>query len=212
MALVAKDSGDFISVPPGMHLARCYRIVDLGTQKNDFNPDPKYQRKVMIQFEVHSDDENGKPLVTSDGKPLSISKTFTLTLSENSNLRKDLQLWRGREFTAQELRGFELKNVLGAWAMLSVIHKESGGKTYSNIAAINPVPRSMKEAGLPEGANDLKIFDIDNPDMAMFDSFSENLKNKIMSSPEWQASQGTAVSNLGSPKLDMTGLDEAPPF
>ena len=210
MALVAKDSGDFISVPPGMHLARCYRIVDQGTQKTEFNGQEKYQRKVMIQFEIHGEDDAGKPLVTSDGKPLSIAKTFTLTLSENSNLRKDLELWRGREFTAQELRGFELKNVLGAWAMLSVIHKESGGKTYSNIAAINTIPRSMKEAGLPQGVNEVKIFDIENPDMALFDTFSENLKNKIMSSPEWQESQGKNL--FDPPTFDATGLDDKPPF
>jgi hypothetical protein len=26
--------GDFTPVPAGLHLARCYRIVDLGTQNN----------------------------------------------------------------------------------------------------------------------------------------------------------------------------------
>ena len=212
MPLVAKDSGDFISVPPGMHLARCYRIIDQGTQKTEFNGEEKYQRKVMIQFEIHSEDDAGKPLVTSDGKPLSIAKTFTLTLSENSNLRKDLQMWRGREFTAQELRGFELKNVLGAWAMLSVIHKESGGKVYSNIAAINPVPRAMKEAGLPKGSNELKMFDIEEPDMALFDTFSENLKNKITSSPEWREREGTSEEKPGGASFDTNGLDDDIPF
>lgn len=30
-----EDSGgkDFVPVPPGLHLARCYRIIDLGTQR-----------------------------------------------------------------------------------------------------------------------------------------------------------------------------------
>ena len=39
MGLIAKDSGgggNFTPVAPGMHLARCYRIVDMGTQKTDF--------------------------------------------------------------------------------------------------------------------------------------------------------------------------------
>jgi len=31
---VENKGGDFESTPPGMHLARCYRIVDLGTQKS----------------------------------------------------------------------------------------------------------------------------------------------------------------------------------
>ena len=200
MGLVAKDSGDFLTVPPGMHLARCYRIIDLGTQRSEYMRQEKYGAKVMFQFEVHGEDDKGKPLQTSDGRPLSIAKSYTVTLSEKSNLRKDLQMWRGREFTAEELRGFELKNVLGAWAMLTVVHTESNGKTYSNIASVNPVPVNMKKAGMPEGVNETKMFLIEEPDMALFDTFSENLKKKIESSPEWQESRGSAPKSSQAPK------------
>lgn len=210
MGLVAKDSGDFVSVPPGMHLARCYRIIDQGTQRSEYMGKEKYLPKVMIQFEIHGEDDRGNPLLTQDGRPLSIAKSFTLTLAEKSTLRKDLQMWRGRDFTAEELRGFELKNVLGAWAMLTVTHTESNGKTYTNIAGINPVPANMKKAGLPEGINELKIFDIENPDMALFDTFSENLKTKISSSPEWQERNGGAKPENKSSGFN--DLDDDIPF
>ena len=206
MPLVVKDSGDFMSVPPGSHIARCYRIVDLGTQRSEYMGKEKYLQKVMLQFEVHSEDDQGNPLVTQDGRPLSISKSFTCTLSEKSSLRKDLQLWRGRDFTPEELRGFELKNVLGAWALLSVTQSESNGKTYTNIAAINPVPKAMK-AALPTPVNPTGMFSIEDPDMAMFDTFSENLKNRITSSPEWKERTQEKV-----PTFDTTGLDDTPPF
>ena len=213
MGLVAKDSGDFVAVPAGMHLARCYRIIDQGTQKSEYMGKEKYLPKVMIQFEIHSEDDKGTPLLTQDGRPLSIAKSFTLTLAEKSTLRKDLQMWRGRDFTAEELRGFELKNVLGAWAMLNVTHTESNGKTYTNIAGVNPVPANMKKAGLPNGVNELKIFDIENPDMELFDSFSENLKKKIESSPEWQESRGSDSQKFSAPKSEgIEGLDDDIPF
>lgn len=202
MPLIVKDSSDFIGVPAGMHLARCYRIVDKGTQKGFQD---KYQPTVMIQFEIHGEDDNGRPMTTADGRPLSISKSYNCTLAEKSNLRKDLQMWRGKEFTAQELRGFELKNILGHWAMLTISRAESNGKTYSRIEAINPVMKSIKEAGLPQGVNPTQIFDIENPDMEMFDSFSEKLKADIMSAPEWQVIKEP-------PKFDDTGLDETAPF
>ena len=192
MGLVAKESGggNFTPVPTGMHLARCYRIVDLGTQKSEYLGTVKHLPKVMIQFEVHGEDDAGKPLVTSKGEPMSISKNFTLSLAEKATLRKDLQSWRGRDFTADELRGFELKNVLGAWAMITVTKTENNGKEYTNIANINSVPKQIKNAGLPEAFNKLAIFSIDEPDMELFDTFSDGLKAKIMSSPEWQARQG----------------------
>ena len=202
MSLVAKDSGgegNFTPVPPGMHLARCYRIVDLGTQKSEYQGQVKYLHKAMLQFEVHGEDEKGKPLVTSKGDPLSISKNYTLSLAEKATLRIDLKNWRGRDFTPEELRGFELKNVLGAWAMLSVA-KDVGnnGKEYTNIMSVNSVPVPIKKAGLPEGVNKLAMFTIMNPDMDLFETFSNNLKEKIKASPEWESNSKREVAKSGS--------------
>jgi hypothetical protein len=205
MPLTVKDSSNFIGVPAGMHLARCYRIVDKGTQKGFQD---KLQPTVMLQFEIHGEDENGKPLVTADGRPLSQSKSYNCTLAEKSNLRKDLQMWRGKEFTSAELKGFELKNVLGHWAMLTIAIKEGKGGTYSKIEAISPVPRSVKEMGLPQGVNPTQVFDIENPDMEMFDTFSEKLKSDIMSAPEWSGSK----ESKSAPSFDATGLDDSIPF
>ena len=208
MALIAKESGGsantFFNVPSGMHLARCYRVIDLGTQKSEYLGQIKHLPKVMLQFEVFGEDENGKPLTTPKGEPLSVTKNFTLSLSEKATLRKDLQTWRGREFTNDELRGFELKNVLGAWAMLSIVKAVgNNGKDYSNIQAILSVPPQIKKAGLPEGHNPLVIFSIDEPDMAVFETFRDGLKEKIMSSPEWQAKNDKPSSKPSSGFDDM---------
>lgn len=216
MALIAKEGeSSFTPVPPGMHLARCYRVVDLGTQKSEYLGTVKHLPKVMLQFEVHGEDENGKPIVTAKNEPMTISKNFTLSLAEKATLRKDLQTWRGREFTAEELRGFELKNVLGAWAMISVI-KSTGnnGKEYTNIAAIMQVPPQVKKAGLPEGHNKTGIFSIDEPDMTMFDTFSDGLKQKIQGSPEWQAREGQqyAKNESASKSSGFDDMDDDIPF
>ena len=211
MALIAKESGggggEFTPVPQGMHLARCYRVIDLGTQRSEYLGTVKHLRKVMLQFEVHGEDENGDPIVTSKGEPMSISKNFTLSLEEKATLRKDLQTWRGREFTDIEKKGFEVKNVLGAWAMISVIKAMgNNGKEYTNIAAIMSLPPAIKKAGLPNGHNELKVFEIDNPDMALFDSFGNGLKEKIQKSPEWQA-RGDSVAPTPS-KAPSSGFDD----
>jgi hypothetical protein len=218
MALIAKESGggggEFTPVPQGMHLARCYRVIDLGTQESSYLGTVKHLPKVMVQFEVHGEDDSGNPIVTAKGEPMSISKNFTLSLGEMATLRKDLQTWRGREFTAEELRGFELKNVLGAWAMISVIKAMgNNGKEYTNIAAILSVPPAIKKTGMPDGHNDLKMFSIDEPDMVLFDSFSNGLREKIQKSPEWQArgnSSASAPSKASTGSID--DLDDDIPF
>lgn len=191
MGLIAKESGSatsFKPVPSGTHLARCYRIIDLGTQRVVGTFGEKSQPKIMVQFEVHSEDENGQPLLTEKGEPLSISKNYTLSLSENATLRKDLTSWRGKEFTSQELRGFELKNILGQWAMLSVTRAiGNNGKEYTNIIGISGVPSAMRKSGLPEGHNKPVLFTIAEADMELFETFSQSIKQKIQASPEWNS-------------------------
>jgi hypothetical protein len=216
MSLTARDSGggSFTPVAPGMHLARCYRIVDIGTQKTEYQGQIKHLQKVMMQFEVHGEDDNGNALVTGKGEPMSISKNFTLSLAEKATLRKDLQAWRGREFTAEELRGFELKKVLGAWCMLTVA-KSTGnnGKEYTNIMSINPVPAAIKRSGLPKGFNNEAMFTIDNPDMELFETFSSSLKEKIQATPEWRArNAGQPVSKPAPSGSGFDDMDSDIPF
>ena len=209
----ANSESTFTPVPAGMHLARCYRIIDLGTQKSEYMGEVKHLPKIMVQFEVHGEDDQGNPLVTNKGEPLSISKNYTASLSEKATLRVDLKNWRGRDFTPEELKGFELKNVLGVWAMITVV-KSPGrdGKEYTNIGAVMPVPANMKKAGLPPGHNPTAMFSIDNPDMTLFESFSDNLKNKIKSSPEWQERQGGVLEGIETPMSGIKKLDDDIPF
>lgn len=194
MALIAKadSNGSFTPVPTGLHLARCYRIIDLGTQESEYMGVKKMLQKVMLQFEVHSEDENGNPTVTAKGEPLSISKNFTLSLGEKATLRNDLKTWRGRDFTPEELRGFELKNVLGVWCTLSIIKAmgRDGTKEYTNISGIMPVSVQQRKAGLPNGFNEPKLYSIDEHDQALFETFSDNLRAKIMASPEFKMKTG----------------------
>ena len=213
MGLIAKDSGggsEFTPVPAGMHLARCYRVIDLGTQDSTYLGTVTKKPKVMFQFEVHGEDDAGNPIVTAKGEPMSISKNFTLSLVEKATLRKDLQTWRGREFTQQELNGFELKAVLGVWAMISVIKAMGNdGKDYTNISAIMPVPLAIKKAGMPQGHNNLKGFSIDEPDMELFSTFSNGLKEKIQKSPEWQR---RGKSPAKAPSSGFDDIDSDIPF
>jgi hypothetical protein len=213
MALIAKSSGGgggtFTPVPEGMYLGRCYRIIDMGTQTGSYQGKPTVNYKVMLQFEVHGEDAEGAKLVTPKGEPMSISKNYTLSLNEKATLRKDLQTWRGKLFTIEELNGFQLKNVLGAWALLNIAKGEGGdGNQYTNIVAINPVPKMLKDT-IPNGHNPLVWFDLDNPDMELFETFGNKLREKIKSSPEWKAhNDGGHVTPKKSTPPKVNSIDE----
>lgn len=192
------SSSNFIPVPPGSHVARCYRIVDLGTQTTEYLGQIKHLRKVMFGWELHGEDNEGKPLVTEKGEPMAIFKNYTLSLNEKANLRLDLQSWRGKPFTDAEANRFDISVVLGQWCMLNVIHRPGkDDKIFANVAGVSPIPSIVKQHGLPKPINELQMFRLAEPDMEMFETFSKGLKAKIEASPEWRA-----LSSSKAPKKD----------
>jgi hypothetical protein len=201
MGFVASDSGggNFKRVPSGVHIGRCYSLIDLGTQLSSGQYGEKLQHKIRVAWELFGEDEEGKPLtVEFDGKemPMTISKSYTLSLSEKASLRKDLQSWRGREFTDEEAKGFDISKLVGAYCMVNVTTSETNGKTYSNVANLTPLPTALK-ASKPAGIHETVMFDLDNPDWALFDSFHDKLKDAIKRSPEFAKAAGHSVAPTG---------------
>lgn len=196
MYVTAPKQSSFKPVPPGSHLARCYRIIDFGTQKTEFAGQIKFLHKGMFQFEVYGEDEDGNPLVTEKGEPMSISKNYTMSLGEKTALTADLESWRGKAFTGDERNRFNLKNVIGQWCLITVTKTEGrDGKEYSNIVSISPVPAAMK-ASKPEPKTEARIFDLSDPDMSLYETFSDRIKEKIQLSPEWKALNGKKTEDF----------------
>ena len=197
---VEDKGGNFERCPAGLHLARCYRIIDLGTQKSEYMGQTKHMHKIMLGWEIHGTREDGSAIRMSDGRPFGIFKNYTLSWSEKANLRLDLQAWRGKPFTQEELRRFDLKNVLGAWCMLNIIERAGqNGKTYSNVNGITPVPAILKQ-NAKEGVNELQLFNLNEPNLEMYESFSDGLKAKISASPEWQKLQQENSESNAAPE------------
>jgi hypothetical protein len=162
-----------------MHIARCYRLIDLGTQPKSYQGQAKGEaRKIMASWEILGDER------MPDGKPFTISKSWFLSMHEKATLRKDLESWRGRPFSLEEESSFDVSKLLGAYCMVNCTQSETNGKTYTNVAGLTPLPGALKNAKpAPVHAN--VIFDLDKPDMKVFEGFHEKLQDAIKKSPEW---------------------------
>jgi len=194
MGFVAKDSGggNFKRVPAGVHIGRCYSLIDLGTQLTSGQYGEKMQHKIRIGWELFGEDEQGAPLtIEVDGKemPMTISKNYTVSLGEKDYLRKDLAAWRGKDFTDEEAKAFDISKLVGAYCMVNVTTSETNGKTYSNVAGLTPIPAALKNSK-PAGVHAFVKFDLDAPDMTVFSTFHAQLQETIKKSPEWARSQG----------------------
>jgi hypothetical protein len=145
------------------------------------------QHKLRIGWELFGEDEDGNPLtIDVDGKemPMTISKSYTVSLHEKAGLRKDLAAWRGRDFTEEEAKAFDVSKLLDAYCMVNCTQSEANGKTYTNVAGLTPLPGALRNAK-PAPVHKMVVFDLDKPDMAVFDTFHEKLQEAIKKSPEW---------------------------
>ena len=172
----------FKNAPAGLHLARLYKVVDIGSQHGEWQGKATFNRKIIFYFEIHGDDATGQPLINDDGKPLIITKYYNVSLGEKATLRRHLQSWLNLNFNAMP-EGFKVESILGNFAMINV--KE--GETKSAIDNLTAVPALIAKHGLPEGVNDLFIFDLNKFDNAKFDLLSDSVKKMIMESPEYRA-------------------------
>jgi hypothetical protein len=214
-------SAAFKRVPAGQWPARCVGVIDLGTQSTQYpGEDAKMQRQVLLQFEVYGEDEAGVPLTVEhegDEVPLQIStRRMTMSLNEKANLRKTLHAWRGKDFTPEELKGFSIAKLIGAPALLNVVHEEGkNGKTYAGIFSITPLPSAMKK-GLPAQATHQTIFDLDEFDGEVFEGLSEYLQNIVKESAEYKQRLAPVVSAVkakpAAPATSFDDMDDDVPF
>ena len=207
MGLTAKQSGNgsFEPVKEGVHQAMCYAVYDIGTHYNErFS---KSVHQCVISFEIPSE----RIEIEKDGKkldlPRAISKTYTVSLHEKAELRKDLERWRGKMFTSAELDGFDLTNLLGANCMIQVIHKEKGGKTYANIAGIMSLASGMTKK-TPENA--IVYFSFED-DVQIPENAPPWIADLIKSSEEWKELQ-SASWPIDGQQQQHTEVDDDIPF
>jgi len=143
LTVSGSDKKDFAPIAAGVHIGVCYLVVDEGTHFDERYD--KTKRSVRIGWEIPDEridiEVDGK--MTS--KPRVISQRYTMSLHEKAILRLHLAAWRGRAFTNEELKGFDLKNLLGKACQIQIAHKETNGKMYANVVAIMALPKGMKE-------------------------------------------------------------------
>ena len=136
MPIYSKAGATFAPAPAGAHAAVCVDIVDLGILEVTYGGKTKKQHKVKIVWQI---DE-----LRDDGRPFHLGKRYTNSLHEKAVLRKDLESWRGKPFTNEELQGFDLEVLLSKGCMINVIHSSANGNTYANVTTVMRGPKGMQ--------------------------------------------------------------------
>lgn len=136
MKLINKPGGDFAPAPMGLHRAVCVDWVDLGILPG-FSGKP--QHKLYATFELPDSR-------MEDGRPFVVSRRFTASLHEASQLAQFLAKWRGG-IPFKQGEELDLETLIGKPALVVVTHAERDGRKYANIDSILPCAEQVRPSG-----------------------------------------------------------------
>lgn len=172
-AIMVSDTGqgDFELIPAGNHVGICYLMCEIGTQSSAWGD----KRQIIITWELPNEK-------MSDGRPFAISSFYTQSLSEKSNLTKDLIAWRGKQFTQKELDSFNLTTIIGKPCLIQVVHDTNEkGKVRAKIASVARLPKGMD---VPEQTNQSVAYVLNPHNEEMYQMLPKWMQEKIAVSHE----------------------------
>lgn len=182
MALKAPKGGDKKFTPqenlePGTYPGRLVHIIDFGLQ-----PQKPYQGKpkppaneIGLTYELVDEfmrDEDGKEMLD---KPRWISETLPF-YGLFADKAKSTQ--RYHAFDPSEDWDGDFAQAIGMPCNVTVVNNTVGEKTFDNVATISAMRPRDAEKCAPL-VNDPKVFDLDNPDMAVFAKFPKWIQDKL---------------------------------
>lgn len=224
MGYIAKQSEkkEYPRPADGEYIAICNRFIDTGTHINSYgNP----QASVRIGWELHGDNLTGEGsgYMTGGehaGKPFAVDRIFNPSLGspdKATNFRKFLEAWRGRAFTEEELKGFDVTKLLGVPCRLTLATtiNEDGSKGYQNVTDAKPMIKGM---GVPAQVNASSMFllpregsDVEFDEQA-FEKLPDFIKKKISDSSEYKGMNGTVIANAAKAMTSEPPFDDEIPF
>ena len=181
------STGSFEIIEAGTHVARLYSIIDLGVQDTEYMGEKKETPQVRLTWELPNETKNFEGVM----KPLVIGNDYTNSMGSKANLRKVIEGLLGVQLTDAEAANFDnesYKALLGKACLLTVIHKESKGKTYANVGGVAPLVKGMT---CPPQFNDNVFYEIGVSPISDLEHMPKFVREKIMKSHEMRPHTST---------------------
>lgn len=162
-------------VEPGVYMAVCVGVVDLGEQYSE--KFKSYSNKVKFVWALPSE------TIEIDGKTeeRQLSKEFTFSVSKKGGLRTFLESWNSRTYSDDEFAELDVFDQLGRPCQLQVVLNDT--KEYSNVANLMPLPNGMPA---PTSQTAFFTWDMDAWDDATFEKLPAWTQEQIKKSTQYQ--------------------------
>mgnify|MGYP000522440576 CR=1 FL=1 len=162
------------AIEPGVYMAVCVGVIDLGEQYSEMFKN--YRNEVQIVWEIPSETVE----IDGETKPRQLSRTFSVATSRKANLRAIISSWNGKTYSDDEFGELDLFAQIGKPCMLNVVLNDSG--EYSNVDSVVPMPKGVPA---PVSTTPPIRWDMDAWDDAVFQTLPEWARDKIKKSTQY---------------------------
>lgn len=162
-------------VEPGVYMAVCVGVIDLGEQYSE--KFKNYANKLKFVWALPSE------TIEIEGKTeeRQLSKEFTFSVNKKGNLRAFLESWNSKTYSDDEFAELDVFDQLGKPCQLQVVLNDTG--EYSNVANLMPLPKGMPA---PVSNTAFVTWDMDAWDDAVFEKLPEWTQEQIKKSTQYQ--------------------------
>jgi len=212
-----KPQSTFTLAPAGTHVGRIFKFMNLGTSIQLFQGQPKPYPDTLVNFSFELPLELNKFTVKNpDGteeeveKPFAISREFTLSMGNKSNLRKFVEGVIGTKLDDEEAYAFDIEQLVGMACLVTINHKKSkdGTRTYAEVTSTAPLMKGME---VPAQFNESKILDVKTMSLEEISALPEFLRKKMEVSDEYKARfGGHDLDGEDAPPEDEINPDDIP--
>lgn len=186
-------------VEPGVYMAVCIGVIDLGEQYSEMFK--SYSNKVLFVWELPSETVE----VDGEQKPRQLSKEFTISSSNKSNFRKFIESWNSKSYGDDEFLEFDIFDQVGKPCQLNVVLNET--KEYSNVDNLMPIPRGFPA---PQSDTERIYWDMDAWNDEAFGKLPEWIQEKIKKSSQYQQNHLPATTVEVKPPESAASDKECP--
>ena len=170
-------------VEPGVYMAVCVGVVDLGEQYSEVYKN--YANKVKFVWALPSE------TIEIDGKTeeRQLSREFSIATKKTGKLRTFLSGWNSKNYTDEEFMELDLFEQVGKPCQLNVVLNDTG--EYANVESVIPMPKGFPA---PTTATPFFTWDMDAWDDAVFEKLPAWTQDQIKKSTQYQKSHAPTDS------------------
>lgn len=186
-------------VEPGVYMAVCVGVIDLGEQYSELYKN--YANKVKFVWALPTE------TIEVDGRKeeRQLSREFSIATKKGCKLRTFLDNWNGTKYSDEDFLELDMFEQIGKPCQLNVVLSETG--EYANVESAIPLPRGIPA---PETTTAYIMWDMDRWDDELFKILPAWTQDQIKKSTQYQkdhpSTETISIKEItGQTTLEKTG-------